>query len=210
MLCHNDCNIDSLVGPIVSQRWGAEDKRAAKRSGVPMAIRLHIYSHARPRSTSATESAQNGHLTPPKHFHGHKSIWVLSTVFIYDIFLSILNFNKLMNDKISLSRSNWRWSGLFDVIKANVYTYSFRITYIVFSCSFYRHQDCLNPPRLALDGYSEGGFSSRDPSPWTITIENPQIWAPMALYGWIKPIRSWIRVILTFWVHFTEIPKLVC
>ena len=140
-----------------------------------MAIRLHIYSHARPRSTSAQQSAQNDHFTTKQHFHSHKIIWVVSTVYIYEISLAILNFKQLMNDKTSLSRSNWPWSGLFDVIKAKVYTCSFKLTLIVFSCSFYRHQDCLNPPRLALDGQFEGGFSSRDRSPWTITIQKTYI-----------------------------------
>ena len=104
-----------------------------------------------------------------------KIIWIVSTVYIYEISLAILNFNQLMHDKTSLSRSNWPWSGLFDVIKAKVYTCSFKLTLIVFSCSFYGHQDCLNPPRLALDGHFEGEFSSRDRSPWTMTIQKTYI-----------------------------------
>ena len=47
------------------------DTESEKTLG-PMAIRLHIYSHARPRPTSATESAQNGHFTPTQHLHSHK------------------------------------------------------------------------------------------------------------------------------------------
>ena len=104
-----------------------------------------------------------------------KIIWVVSTVYMTEISLAILNFNQLMNDKICLSGSNWPWSGPFDVIKAKVYTCSFKLTLIVFSCSFYGHQDCLNPPRLALDGHFEGEFSSRDRSPWTMTIQKTYI-----------------------------------
>ena len=104
-----------------------------------------------------------------------KIIWAVSTIYIYEVSLAILNFSQLINDKISLSRSNWPWWGLFDAIKAKVYTCSFKLTFIVFSCSFYSHQDCLNPPRLALDGHFEGGFPSRDRSPWTITIQKTYI-----------------------------------
>ena len=43
MLCHNDWKVHAIVGPIVSQWWVAEDKRIAKRTGVPLrSVRVKI------------------------------------------------------------------------------------------------------------------------------------------------------------------------
>lgn len=60
MLCHNDWKINSIVGPIVSQWWVAEDKRVAKRTGVPVkAVRIKKEKDILPKRSSSASPSPN-------------------------------------------------------------------------------------------------------------------------------------------------------